>query len=128
MADLILPHGGLSEPVCRTVSSDDIASFQTEAASLPKVPVSSADLSSVYRFGDGTLSPLTGPMNSATYNRVLDESVIEHNGKLFAWTIPISFPITADLAKTIKAGQKVALTNPAGEVVATLNHRVRCLL
>ena len=121
MADLILPHGGLSEPVCRTVSSDDIASFQAEAASLPKVPVSSADLSSVYRFGDGTLSPLTGPMNSATYNRVLDESVIEHNGKLFAWTIPISFPITADLAKTIKAGQKVALTNPAGEVVATLD-------
>ena len=27
----------------------------------------------------------------------------------------------ADLAKTIKAGQKVALTNPAGEVVATLD-------
>ncbi len=121
MADLILPHGGLSEPVCRTVSNDEIASFQAEAATLPKVPVSSADLSSVYRFGDGTLSPLTGPMNSATYNRVLDESVIEHNGKLFAWTIPISFPITAELAKTIKAGQKVALTNPNGDVVATLD-------
>ncbi len=121
MADLILPHGGLSEPVCRTVSNDEIASFQAEAAALPKVPVSSADLSSVYRFGDGTLSPLTGPMNSATYNRVLDESVIEHNGKLYAWTIPISFPITADLAKTIKAGQKVALTNPNGDVVATLD-------
>ena len=121
MADLILPHGGLSEPVCRTVSNDEIASFQAEAAALPKVPVSSADLSSVYRFGDGTLSPLTGPMNSATYNRVLDESVIEHNGKLYAWTIPISFPITAELAKTIKAGQKVALTNPNGDVVATLD-------
>ena len=83
MADLILPHGGLTEPVCRTVSSDETASFLAEAAALPKVPVSSADLSSVYRFGDGTLSPLTGPMNSATYNRVLDESVIEHNGKHF---------------------------------------------
>lgn len=121
MADLIQPHGGLSEPVCRTVSNDEIASFQAEAAALPKVPVSSADLSTVYRFGDGTLSPLTGPMNSATYNRVLEESVIEHNGQLYAWTIPISFPITAELAKTIKAGQKVALTNPAGEVVATLD-------
>ena len=121
MADLILPHGGLSEPVCRTVSNDEIASFQAEAATLPKVPVSSADLSSVYRFGDGTLSPLTGPMNSATYNRVLDESVIENNGKLYAWTIPISFPITAELAKTIKAGQKVALTNPAGDIVAILD-------
>ena len=121
MADLIPPHGGLSEPVCRTVSNDEIASFKAEAESLIKVPVSSADLSSVYRFGDGTLSPLTGPMNSAVYHRVLDESVIENNGKLYAWTVPISFPITADLAKTIKAGQKVALTNPAGEVVATLD-------
>ena len=56
MADLIPPHGGLSEPVCRTVSNDEIASFKAEAESLIKVPVSSADLSSVYRFGDGTLS------------------------------------------------------------------------
>ena len=121
MADLIPPHGGLSEPVCRTVSNEEIAGFKAEAETLTKVPVSSADLSSVYRFGDGTLSPLTGPMNSAVYHRVPDESVIENNGKLYAWTVPISFPITADLAKTIKAGQKVALTNPAGEVVATLD-------
>src|SRR5512134_12444 len=120
MADLIAPHGGLSEPVCRTVSNGDIASFKAEAASLPKVPVSDADLSSVYRFGDGVLSPLTGPMDSATYNRVLDDSVIEHNGKLFAWTIPISLPVTEAVAKTLKPGQIVALVNTAGDVVATL--------
>jgi len=83
-----------------------IANFKAAAESLPKVPVSSADVSTVYRLGDGTLSPLTGPMNSATYHRVLDESVIENNGKLYAWTVPISFPITADLAKTIKAGSR----------------------
>ena len=120
MADLIAPHGGLSEPVCRTVPAADIEAFKAEAASLPKVPVSAADLSSVFRFGDGTLSPLTGPMNSAVYNRVLDESVIEHNGKLYAWTIPIAFPVTAELAKTLKVGDKVALTGPDGEVAATL--------
>ena len=65
MADLIAPHGGLSEPVCRTVGEQEREAFLAEAATLVKVPVSSADLSSVYRFGDGTLSPLTGPMNSA---------------------------------------------------------------
>lgn len=121
MADLIAPHGGLAEPVCRTVPADQVEAFKAEAAALPRVPVSSADLSSVYRFADGTLSPLTGPMCSKTYHRVLEESVIESNGALYAWTIPIAFPITADLAKTIKAGQKVALTSPAGEVVATLD-------
>jgi len=121
MADLIAPHGGLSEPVCCTVAADKIAAFEAEAAMLPKVPVSDADLSTVYRFGDGALSPLTGPMDSATYNRVLDESVIEVNGNKYAWTIPISLPVAAELAKTLKKGQKVALVNTAGKPVATLD-------
>ena len=74
-----------------------------------KVPVSDADLSTVYRFGDGGLSPLIGPMDSATYNRVLDESVIEHDGKLYAWTIPLALPVTEALAKQLRPGQQVAL-------------------
>lgn len=121
MADLIPVHGGLAEPVNRTVPAAEIDSFKAVAASLPKVPVSQADLSTVYRIADGTLSPLTGPMNSEVYNRVLDEAYILSNGKKYAWTIPLAFPVTAELAATLKAGQKVALTNPAGEVVATLD-------
>ncbi|MBS0204368.1 MAG: sulfate adenylyltransferase [Planctomycetes bacterium] len=121
MADLIRPHGGLSEPICRTVAAGDIAAFKAEAAALPQVSVSAADLSTVYRLGDGTLSPLTGPMNSETYHRVLDESVVIQDGKKYAWTIPLAFPITGELAKTLKAGQKVALTGPDGEVAATLD-------
>lgn len=120
MTDLIPPHGGLTEPICRTVPADEIESFKAAAAELPKVPVSAADLSTVYRFGDGTLSPLTGPMDSATYNRVLDESVIESGGAKYAWTIPLSLPVTSEMAGTLSAGQEVALTNPDGEVVATL--------
>jgi sulfate adenylyltransferase len=120
MTSLVPPHGGLTEPVCRTVSADTIPDFLAKAESLPQVPVSDADLSTVYRFGDGALSPLTGPMDRATYNRVLDESVIEHNGKLYAWTIPLSLPVTEELAKQLKPGQKVALVNSAGEIVAAL--------
>jgi sulfate adenylyltransferase len=120
MPDLIPPHGGLAEPVCCTVSAGEIDSFKKDAAGLAKIPVSDADLSTVYRFGDGALSPLTGPMDRKTYERVLDESVVEHGGKLYAWTIPLAFPVTADLAKQFKSGQKAALTNSRGEVVATL--------
>src|SRR5580693_5443266 len=120
MADLIPPHGGLTEPISRTVPANEVEAFKAEAAKLPKVPVSQADLSTVYRIADGTLSPITGPMNRKTFERVLDESVIEHNGKLYAWTIPISLPVTAELAKTLKPGQKVAITNSAGAIVATL--------
>ncbi|MBR9804585.1 MAG: sulfate adenylyltransferase [Rubinisphaera brasiliensis] len=121
MSQLIAPHGGLTEPVCCTVPAAEKEQFLAEAGSLTKVPMSAADLSSVYRIADGTLSPLTGPMDSATYNRVLDEAVIENNGKKYAWTIPISFPVTSELAGQLSAGQKVALTNPEGEIVATLD-------
>jgi len=121
MADLITPHGGLSEPVCRTVPADEIDSFKADAAGLPKVPVSSADVSTVYRIADGTLSPLTGPMTKAVYDRVLDESVIENNGKLYAWTIPLALPTTSEVAASLVAGQKVALACPEGNIVGTLD-------
>ena len=116
---LIAPHGGLVEPVNRTVA--DVEPFLTEARELPRVLVSDADLSSVYRFGDGGLSPLTGPMDAQTYYRVLDEAVIEVDGTRYAWTIPISLPVRADVAKTLSVGQRVALENTAGDIVGALD-------
>ncbi|GAB6164537.1 sulfate adenylyltransferase [Thermostilla marina] len=120
MADLIPPHGGLQQLVDRTVPAEARDDFLAEAEKLPRVPVSDADLSSVYRFGDGALSPLTGPMDRETYDRVLEEQVIEVDGKLYAWTIPIAFPVTEELAKTLAPGQKVALVDSKNEIVATL--------
>jgi len=121
MADLIPPHGGLTEPVDRTVPASEQAAFLTDAQKLPRVAVADGDLSTVYRFGDGGLSPLTGPMDAKTWNRVLDEEVIEHNGAKYAWTIPLAIPVTAAEAGKIKAGDRVALTNSAGDVVAVLD-------
>lgn len=120
MADLVPVHGGLSAPVDRTVKSERINEFEKQAASLPAVVIDDADLSSLYRFGDGGLSPLTGPMNSEQWRRSLDEGVLQFNGKAYAWTIPISFPVAADQAKSLKAGQTVRLTNSAGKTVGTL--------
>lgn len=117
---LIAPHGGLTEPINRTVASKDLESFLAQAAALTKVPVSDADLSTVYRFGDGGLSPLTGPMDEETWHRVLDESVIEYNGKKYAWTIPLSLPLAEELAGKIKPGQDVAIVNSKDEIVAVL--------
>src|SRR5438876_8123875 len=120
MLDLLPPLGGLAEPVSLTIPADEAERFRAAAARLPEVPVSDADLSSVYRFGDGGLSPLSGPMDEATYHRVLDECVIERGGRLYAWTIPIAFPVTAQLAQKLERGQTVALVNGTGAVVATL--------
>ncbi len=113
---LIQPHGGVL--VNRTTT--DPEGLKAQAADLVKVPVSAADLSTVYRIADGTLSPLTGPMNEDVYNQVLDTQTINANGKTLAWTIPLAFPVTAELAGQLSAGQTVALTGPEGDVVATL--------
>lgn len=121
MPDLIAPHGGLTEPVDRSVSASEESDFRAQAASLPKVEVSDADLSSLYRFGDGGLSPLNGPMVKEVFDRVLEESVIEREGKKYAWTIPIAFPVDGDTAESIRPGQTVALVNSKQELVGTLD-------
>jgi sulfate adenylyltransferase len=121
--DLIPPHGGLSEPVDRAVPPDEADDFRKRAGSLPRVPVSDADLSSLYRLGDGGLSPLTGPMDRQTYNRVLDDEVILRDGKPYAWTIPIAFPVDRVLGHALKVGQTVALINSKDEIVGSLEVR-----
>ena len=47
------------------------------AAGLKKLVVSDADLSTLYRIGDGGLSPLTGSMDRPTWDRVLDDSSVD---------------------------------------------------
>jgi sulfate adenylyltransferase len=121
--DLMPPHGGLSEPVDRNVPAAEAEDFRKKAAALKRLPVSDADLSSVYRLGDGGLSPLTGPMDRETYNRVLDDEILVRSGKPYAWTIPIAFPVDRAAVQALKPGETVALANSRDEVVGTLEVR-----
>jgi sulfate adenylyltransferase len=113
MPDLIAPHGGVPEPVSRTVAALD-------PVSTDPIPVSDADLSTLYRIADGGLSPLIGPMVGEEYNRVLEEEVIVRNGKKYAWTIPLAFPVDEKKAKQLRTGTTYPLTNERNEVVAAL--------
>jgi sulfate adenylyltransferase len=116
MPDLIPPHGGVTEPVNRTVT--DLGGPFTK-----NIVLSDADLSSLYRIGDGALSPLNGPMTGEEWNRVLDEEVIIRGGKKYAWTIPIAFPVTDEEAAAIKVGDTVGLKNSSGATVGKLTVR-----
>jgi sulfate adenylyltransferase len=113
MPDLIVPHGGVSEPVSRTVA-------ELPSVTTTPIPVSDADLSTLYRIADGALSPLTGPMTKAEYVQVMEEEVVVRGGKKYAWTIPLAFPVDEALAKTLQTGTTYPLTNSAGVVVAHL--------
>src|SRR5436189_1535284 len=115
--DRVPAHGGLPEPLNRTVPAEAARDFAKAAAASKKVPISDADLSSLYRFGDGGLSPLTGPMDKTAFDRVLSDEVIVAGGKSYAWTIPVSFPVDKALAASVKAGETVALTGGRNHVV-----------
>ena len=114
MPELIPPHGGVTEPINRRRSDLTIPVGH-------KIPISDADLSTLYRMGDGGLSPLRGPMTQEVYNQVLDEEVIVSNGKKYAWTIPLAFPVDEALAKTLSPGSQYTLTNSAGEFVGIIH-------
>jgi len=114
MPDLIPPHGGVPEPINRTVAMLDPVSTHP-------ILVSDADLSTLYRIADGGLSPLIGPMTREVYDRVLDEEVVIHNGKKYAWTIPLAFPIDEAKTKHLHTGTTHPLTNERNEIVGTID-------
>jgi sulfate adenylyltransferase len=109
MPDLVPVHGGLDAPVSRTVPLSRRKQFLSEAAELPRIEMSRADLATVYRIADGTLSPLQGPMDEETWHYVLDNDALEFGFRRYAWTAPISFPVTDAEAKQLRVGHSAAL-------------------
>jgi sulfate adenylyltransferase len=120
-ADLVPVHGGLAEPVDRTVPLSERRAFVARASALPSLRVTRADLSTCYRLADGGLSPLEGPMDEATWHRVLDEERIRVGGRPYAWTIPLSLPAEEGEAARLSRGGSAALVDESGQVCGRLD-------
>ncbi len=117
---LVPVHGGLDVPVNRRLPLSQRKQIIADAEGMPRICVTKADLATVHRIADGTLSPITGPMNEDVYNRVLDEKVIFSNGEDYAWTIPTTLPVTDAEAAALQVGGKAALIDPDGDVCAII--------
>lgn len=117
---LVPVHGGLPAPVDRVLPYTKKKALLAEAAGMPKIAVTDADLSVVYRIADGTLSPLPGFMGQHTYNHVLDNKNIEVQGKAYAWAIPLALPVTEAEAATLAVGGTAALVDSTGAVFGTI--------
>jgi sulfate adenylyltransferase len=117
---LVPVHGGLAAPVDRVLPWSRRKSLHQEASSMPSFQVTSADLATLHRIADGTLSPLTGPMTEEQWNRVLSEKCILSNGEKYAWAIPLAFPVTNEEAAKLKVGQAAAVMGPDNTLVGVV--------
>ena len=120
-SDLVPVHGGLAQPVLRTLPLRDRPALLAEAETLPNLRVERADQATVYRIADGTLSPLQGPMGREDWVRALEDARIERGGKAYAWGIPLSLPASDAEAEAIGLGTQVALRDEDGVVLGILD-------
>jgi len=111
----IAPHGGIL--VDRWLRGDERTAAVQRAAGLAQVRLSEREAADLEMIGDGGLSPLTGFMGRADYERVLREMRLA-SGLL--WALPVTLAVTAVEADAIAPGEEVALRAPDGRLLALM--------
>lgn len=106
MSKLVPPHGGKLTPVLLPESQR--AEALAKAKTLPAIRMTSRETSDLLMIGMGAFSPLTGFMDKANY-----ESVVEtkHLTNGLAWPLPITLSVTREQAADLKIGMEVALVD-----------------
>ncbi|MEJ2627677.1 MAG: adenylyl-sulfate kinase [bacterium] len=115
----VLPAHGGGILVNRIIPEVEREAVLTSCGS-KEYTISDADLSVFYRIADGALSPLQGPMNEDEFNQVLEEEIIIREGKKYAWTIPISFPIAKQEAENFKKGDVIKVKDTKGNIIGIM--------
>jgi sulfate adenylyltransferase len=105
-AQLIAPHGG--KLVTNLAGDAERAELLERAKTLPRIVVGSRQLADLELLANGAYSPLTGFMNQADYVSVVNTM---HLSNGLPWSIPITLPVWAEQAASLKEGQEVALVN-----------------
>jgi sulfate adenylyltransferase len=113
---LIAPHGGAL--VNREIKAEARRNAVAAAARLPRVPLNAVQYSDVCCIATGVFSPLTGFVGRADYESILDRMRLT-NGTV--WSIPVTLAAANDVAAAISSGTSVALEDPSGCVVATMD-------
>lgn len=113
---LIAPHGGAL--VNREIKAEERRDAIAAAACLPRVPLNAVQYSDLCCIATGVFSPLTGFVGRADYESILDGMRLS-NGTV--WSIPVTLAVANDVADAISPGTSVALEDPSGLLVATMD-------
>jgi sulfate adenylyltransferase len=114
LIDVCPPHGGLL--VNRRLRGSMREAVQEKAEELLKINLSSMNLSDLELIASGAMSPLTGFMVRADYEKVVSEMRL---GNGLIWSIPVTLPVDTEIANKIDVGQEIALCED-GRVLAIM--------
>jgi sulfate adenylyltransferase len=115
LTETIAAHGGTL--INRICSPDQKHEFLEKGEFLPRIQLSDRAVSDLEMIAIGGFSPLTGFMGRADYERVVNEMYLA-NG--LPWAIPVTLPVTSEVADSLSEGTLVRLDNMAGQFVGVL--------
>jgi sulfate adenylyltransferase len=113
--DSIAPHGG--QLINRIATAEQNAEFLDKAEYLPRLQIDERTFSDLVLIAIGGFSPLTGFMEQADYEQVVNEMHLV-NG--LPWAIPITLSVTEAEAEPLREGGLVRLDDPTGRFVGVL--------
>jgi sulfate adenylyltransferase len=111
----IAPHGG--QLVNRIATHNQRQEFLEKAEFLPRVQLDKRAISDLEMIAIGALSPLTGFMEQADYESVVDQMRLA-NG--LPWSIPVTLSVEEAVAEPLKEGSLVRLDDSRGRFVGVL--------
>lgn len=114
-AESIAPHGG--QLVNRIATAEQRQIFLEKANFLPRVQLDERATSDLEMIAIGALSPLTGFMEQADYERVVAEMRLA-NG--LPWSIPITLSVEESVAEPLQEGGLVRLDDATGRFIGVL--------
>jgi sulfate adenylyltransferase len=113
---LIAPHGGTL--VDLVVSPERATAIKSESRDWPSWDLTPRQLCDLELLANGGFSPLTGFMGKADYDSVCDKMRLA-NGTL--WPMPITLDVAQEFADKLKQGDKVALRDAEGVMLAVIH-------
>ena len=116
MSKLIEPHGG---KLCNLIlEGEALSNLMEEAIGLTSLTLTERQLCDIELILNGAFSPLEGFLNQQDYDRVVEETRLADGT---VWPMPITLDVKEDVADQLSAGDRVALRDLEGLLVAVLD-------
>jgi sulfate adenylyltransferase len=115
-SQLIRPHGG--KLINRVLEGHEREQWLEREAQMPRLKLTSRQLSDVELIAIGAFSPLTGFMGRKDYENVVSNQRLE-NG--LPWTIPVTLAVSEADAKRVAISPHIALIDDHAQAVAIMH-------